>query len=288
MSDQLDQLTRAARQLVAIDELLGGVYIPRKRNPLPPPVQRQAAQAVGGEALGAAQVRPTAQAVAPRPAPVRRAAATAVTIPEGELTFEQKCSLLGQMDDAEVKICNKCVLCQGRSNTVFGEGSPDARLMFVGEAPGQEEDLSGRPFVGAAGQLLAKMITAMGLSREEVYIANVLKCRPPGNRAPTPEEAEKCWSFLLRQIQVIHPQVIVTLGNPATHRLLDTKAGIMTLRGTWQSLPEWAPGIGGIKVMPTLHPSYVLRAYTPEVRGKVWSDLQQVMKELGLKVPEGK
>jgi len=161
---------------------------------------------------------------------------------------------------------------------VFGEGDPDARLMFVGEAPGAEEDRTGRPFVGRAGQLLDGMIRAMGLSRERVYIANVIKGRPPGNATPSAEESAACGPFLIRQIEIIEPEVIVTLGKPATGYLLETTDALGRLRGRWHEFR-------GIAVMPTYHPAFLLRSYTPENRRKVWSDLQMVMERLGLEAP---
>ena len=249
---QPPNLLNAARQLVAIEELLGGEHIPADRNPLPKP----------------------------EPAP-------AAAAPD-ELSPEQKAETLRRLDDDEVKTCKSCVLQQGRTKTVFGEGSADADLVFVGEAPGRDEDLSGRPFVGRAGELLARMIAAMGLSRERVYICNVLKCRPPSNRTPAPEEVQSCWDFLVRQLQIIRPKVIVTLGNPATKALLDTQIGITRMRGQWQSLPDIGEGLEGIAVMPTFHPAYLLRQYNVDTRGKVWSDLQQVMEFLGLPQPNGK
>lgn len=191
--------------------------------------------------------------------------------------------LLEAMDHNEVRTCRKCPLAEGRTNTVFGEGNPQAELVFVGEGPGAEEDRQGRPFVGRAGDLLTKMILAMGLSREDVFICNVVKCRPPSNRTPAPEEVQACWGYLVRQLQIIRPKVIVTLGNPATKTLLDTRTGITRMRGQFHSLPDWAAGLGGIAVMPTFHPAYLLRQYTQENRGMVWSDLQQVMDRLGIK-----
>ncbi|MCC6681294.1 MAG: uracil-DNA glycosylase [Phycisphaeraceae bacterium] len=178
------------------------------------------------------------------------------------------------MDEQEVRKCTRCDLCRSRTQTVFGEGDPDAALMFIGEGPGQTEDEQGRPFVGRAGELLNKMIVAMGLAREQVYIANVVKCRPPDNRTPVPEETAACWDYLRRQIEIIQPRVIVALGAPAAKMLLETKVGIMKLRGTWQSFNMVQPPI---PVMPTFHPAYLLRAYTQDNRAKVWSDLQQVM-----------
>jgi len=182
----------------------------------------------------------------------------------------------------ETAACTKCELCKYRKNAVPGEGNPDADVAFVGEAPGADEDKCGRPFVGKAGQLLDKMILAMGLDRKNIFICNMLKCRPPGNRHPAPEELEACRDYLSRQLSIIRPRVIVTLGNPATKRLLNTGDGITKIRGTWQKMPDTVPGIKGTAVMPTFHPSYVLRRYTVETRRKVWSDLQAVMKNLGL------
>lgn len=169
------------------------------------------------------------------------------------------------------------------TNIVFGEGDPCARLMFVGEAPGAEEDKTGRPFVGRAGQLLTKMITAMGLAREQVYIANVLKTRPPDNATPTSDEVRLCAPYLFEQIGIIAPEVIVTLGLPATRALLDSMDSMSRLRGNWASFTP--PNGGPIAVMPTYHPAFLLRSYTAENRSKVWSDLQMVMQRLGLASP---
>lgn len=197
-------------------------------------------------------------------------------------TREQKIALLKAIQEQEVAACTRCGLCQGRTHAVFGEGDPDARLMFIGEGPGQREDELGRPFVGRAGDLLAKMITAMGLTREQVYITNVVKCRPPNNRTPSPDEVATCWPYLQRQIQIIRPQVIVTLGGPATKTILDTKDGITRLRGKWHQFPGIDPPVA---VMPTFHPAFLLRQYTEENRGRVWSDLQAVMQRLGMGKP---
>lgn len=164
---------------------------------------------------------------------------------------------------------------QGWNNVVFGEGSPDARLMFVGEAPGADEDASGRPFVGRAGQKLNEMIQAMGLRREDAYIANILKVRPPSNRTPTTLEAEQDGPFLEEQIAIIQPEVIVTLGKPAANFLLRNNEAMGRLRGKWWEFQ-------GVPVMPTYHPAFLLRQYTQENRKKVWSDLQKVMERLSL------
>lgn len=173
--------------------------------------------------------------------------------------------------------CGHCTRATGHTNIVFGEGSPRAELMFVGEAPGATEDRLGRPFVGPAGEKLDDMIKAMGLAREDVYIANVLKTRPPNNRTPMRDESEACGVWLAAQIAVIRPSVIVALGGPAAKLLLRTEVGITRLRGAWGGVR-----IDGhdIPVMPTYHPAYVLRQYTPQVRGEVWNDLQLVMARL--------
>jgi DNA polymerase len=162
---------------------------------------------------------------------------------------------------------------RGRTKVVFGEGPCPAQLVFVGEGPGADEDRTGRPFVGKAGQLLDKIIGAMGFKREEVYIANVVKCRPPENRTPLPDETFACWPYLEEQLALLEPKAIVALGSPAAKTLLKTTSGITQLRGRWQLYR-------GIRVMPTYHPAFVLRQYTQEIRGHVWSDMQQVIKFL--------
>lgn len=188
----------------------------------------------------------------------------------------RRIELLTLLDDTEVKGCTKCPLHENRIHTVFGEGDPAAKLMFIGEGPGENEDLTGRPFVGKAGGLLDKMIAGMGLAREDVYIANVVKCRPPGNRVPTALEVATCTSaHLHKQIEWIRPSVIVTLGLPATRHLLGLKLPMGKMRGKWHS---WR----GIRLMPTYHPAYLLRAYTAANRRAVWEDLQEVMSVLGL------
>jgi uracil-DNA glycosylase len=172
--------------------------------------------------------------------------------------------------EACIRGCLACPLGAHRVKFVFGEGDPAARILFVGEGPGRDEDLQGRPFVGKAGELLDKMLNAIGLERSAVYICNVVKCRPPDNRTPTPEEARTCLSYLRRQIELIRPSVIVTLGATPLRELLGISTGITRIRGQWQSLDM----LGGIPVMPTFHPAYVLRQYTQDVRRAVWSDLQ--------------
>lgn len=169
--------------------------------------------------------------------------------------------------------CRDCKLCGTRTNLVIGEGNPKARLVFVGEGPGEQEDLKGRPFIGRAGQLLDKMIEAMGLKREDVYICNVVKCRPPENRNPEPDEIAACSPYLHRQLDAIKPEVIVALGKFAAQTLLETEEKISDLRGR---LHDYR----GFKFVPTFHPAYLLR--NPPAKREAWEDLQLVMKELGL------
>jgi DNA polymerase len=171
-------------------------------------------------------------------------------------------------------------------NIVFDDGDPCARLMFVGEAPGADEDRTGVPFVGRAGQLLNKMIVAMGLKREEVYIANVLKTRPPDNATPTNDEIRLCAPYLFEQIRIVRPEVIVTLGLPATRALLNTAEAMSRLRGRWASFTPPGAESNPIAVMPTYHPAFLLRSYTDENRAKVWSDLRLVIERLGLRTPK--
>ncbi len=176
--------------------------------------------------------------------------------------------------------CTRCPLAYaGRHKIVFGDGSPTARLMFVGEGPGADEDAQGLPFVGKAGQLLNNMIAAMGLTRAEVYIANIVKCRPPGNRVPEPVEANTCSQFLLNQIDVVQPEAIVALGSTAATYLLGVKQSLSSLRGRWH-------GCRGAKLAVTYHPAFLLR--DPRQKAEAWKDLQMVMRELGLNPPAPK
>ncbi|MFN2425082.1 MAG: uracil-DNA glycosylase family protein [Candidatus Binatia bacterium] len=173
--------------------------------------------------------------------------------------------------------CRRCKLCTGRANIVFGVGNPQARVMFIGEGPGEDEDVQGIPFVGKAGALLTDIITkGMKLRRDDVYIANVVKCRPPGNRDPQPDEIVACEPFLRRQIEIVRPEVIVSLGNFATQALLGDRTPISRRRGRWHD-------VGGIALMPTFHPSYLLRNATD--KRLVWQDIQLVMERLGLPLP---
>lgn len=186
-------------------------------------------------------------------------AAAPAIIEKSSESFEQIWSDVGD--------CTRCPLHQGRTNIVHTEGNRRARLMFVGEAPGADEDAQARPFVGRAGQLLTKIIEAIGLKRDDVLIGNVNRCRPPGNRPPTPEEASMCKPFLLREIAAVQPEVIVVLGNTAMRNLLDIKQGITKVRGQFQDYH-------GVKVMPTFHPAYLLR--DPSKKKETWEDLKKV------------
>jgi DNA polymerase len=182
--------------------------------------------------------------------------------------------------EEEIGDCTRCPLAYaGRHKIVFGDGSPTARLMFVGEGPGADEDAQGLPFVGKAGQLLNNMIGAMGLARAEVYIANIVKCRPPGNRVPEPAEANTCSQFLLRQIDVVRPEAIVALGATAATYLLGVKQSLGSLRGRWHNCR-------GAKLAVTYHPAFLLR--DPRQKAEAWKDLQMVMRELGLTPPARK
>jgi uracil-DNA glycosylase len=197
-------------------------------------------------------------------------------LPESRVAPAEKGAALRAIQE-DIGDCTRCPLAYaGRRSIVFADGDPNARLMFVGEGPGADEDIQGLPFVGKAGQLLNNMIGAMGLKREEVYIANIVKCRPPQNRVPEPVEANTCSQFLLKQIDVVQPQVIVALGATAATYLLGVKRSLTSLRGHWHRCR-------GAKLAVTYHPAFLLR--DPRQKGEAWKDLQMVMKEMGLKAP---
>ena len=200
-------------------------------------------------------------AEAPHPGPL--------LMPRGEGKGSGEWELLS----AEAHECTKCRLAGTRTNVVFGVGNPNADLMFIGEAPGRDEDEKGEPFVGRAGQLLTDIIKAMKLSRDQVYIANVIKCRPPENRNPEPDELDACRPFIRRQVEIIKPKVIVTLGRFGLQSLTEKSYSISAVRGQWLEYD-------GIKLMPTYHPAYLLR--TPAAKKDVWADMKKVMAELGI------
>jgi uracil-DNA glycosylase len=238
----------------------------------PVPVPVPAAETVHAPVPGSAPAPAPASAPAPAPAPA--SAPAAETAPDRSVRLPQ----LAQ----EVASCTKCALAATRTQTVFARGNPEAQLCFVGEAPGADEDEQGLPFVGRAGQLLDRMIAAMGLVPDrDVYVCNIIKCRPPGNRRPEPEETATCIPYLHEQLALVRPRVIVALGNTSVAALLDTRLGITKLRGQWKLYR-------GTLVMPTYHPSYLLRPSPQQVEAKrqAWEDLQLVMKELGLELPK--
>lgn len=211
---------------------------------------------------------------APAPAPSAPCAAPAAPAPPSALALRPGDGAAAlQAIRLEIGDCQRCKLAKTRTSIVFGVGSPTAQLMFVGEGPGRDEDLQGEPFVGEAGKLLDRMIAAMGLSRAEVYIANIVKCRPPRNRDPEPDEVAACSPFLRQQIATIAPTALVALGRYAAQTLLEDSTPISRLRGQWRTFD-------GIPLMPTFHPAYLLRS--PGDKKLVWQDLQEVMKRLAL------
>lgn len=239
------------------------------RAPAPAPHERAASP-------HAAAPAPHERAAPPHAALPHRAPATPIAAPpqEGE-DRRMRLALLAE----QVRPCNKCRLCEERTQTVFARGNPYTDLCFVGEGPGADEDAQGEPFVGAAGQLLDKMIAAMGYRRDDVYICNVVKCRPPKNRKPEPDEMEACLPYLREQLAIVRPKVIVALGATAVTGLIPTTEGITRLRGKWKLYK------GATPIMPTFHPAYLLR--NPAAKRDVWSDLQEVMKHLGKPLPRG-
>ena len=224
------------------------------------------------------KTQPVKSVIATRPVPPKLDVLPAVS---GPSLFE---AINKIADDTLLKIrsdlgeCTRCKLHRGRTKLVFGDGNPKAELVFVGEGPGRDEDAQGLPFVGRAGKLLTQMIEAMGLQRQDVYICNVVKCRPPENRTPEKDEVETCSPFLLRQLDAISPKVIVCLGSVAAQTLLETNRGISHFRGEWLDFR-------GRKLMATYHPAYLLR--NPSAKGEVWKDLQKVMAVLGLQGKKG-
>lgn len=287
-----DQLTRLARQHALTSKLMGVDFVPAFRT----------TSLDGGEMPVEDVTPPTEPVIAilpeatPAPvvakAPVVKPAATIESKPEGSSkphferrpasprTPEGNTQALDALKARYIADAPHAPFIKSFTNIVFGEGDPCARLMFVGEAPGEEEDKTGRPFVGRAGQLLEKMMIAMGLSRETVYICNVLKVRPPNNATPTLEEAAASEPYLFEQIDIVAPEAIVTLGKSATSCILKLNDPMGSMRGRWHDLA--LPTGRVVPVMPTFHPAYLLRSYTDENRAKVWSDLKLVMNRLGM------
>jgi DNA polymerase len=213
---------------------------------------------------------------APKQAPAGRSPATPLTTHHSPLTTEERHARLTVLADT-VKGCTRCALHVERKQTVFARGNGSSGLCFIGEGPGADEDEQGFPFVGAAGQLLDKMIAAMGIERDDVYVCNIVKCRPPKNRTPEPEEMNACMPYLAEQLSLIEPQVIVALGKTAVQGLFGTAEGITRIRGRWRLYQQ------RIAVMPTFHPAYLLRS--PAAKREVWADLQLVLKHMGRSVP---
>ncbi|WP_437966443.1 uracil-DNA glycosylase family protein [Sorangium sp. So ce260] len=244
----------------------------------PPHPEQRSAEAQGARVPVQAQRGPepsprpaVSAASAPRAEPAARANVAPPDTPEERVA---RLALIAE----EVRTCEKCPLHEGRTHTVFSRGSPLSEVVFVGEGPGAEEDLQGEPFVGPAGQLLDKMISAMGYHRDGVYICNIVKCRPPKNRKPEPAEMAACSPYLASQLALIKPKVIVALGATAVQGLIGTTEGITKLRGTWKLYK------GSIPIMPTFHPAYLLRQ--PSAKREVWSDLKEVMRHLGKSAPD--
>lgn len=269
---ELAELVALTREHLRWEMDLGSQGLPEHdvgEHPAPVSVSGAPAEATRAEPRGAEPRRPEPRrAEPPRPEPSTPAPAR----PAHGLASADRRELL-RVIEAEVRTCQKCGLHAGRTQTVFARGNPDAKLVFVGEGPGYNEDKQGQPFVGQAGQLLDKMIAAMGFAEDEVYICNVVKCRPPENRTPNPDEAAACLPFLRAQLEVVRPEVIVALGRCAAETL---RVAGPKWRGTWGT---WE----GVRVMPTYHPAYLLRS--PEQKRPVWEDLQQVVSAMGRTLP---
>lgn len=269
---------RILRQHLATDALLGVSSVPAPARPITPaqPKPKAAGRDVAGPASNPRfSLSPDTPGRAPAPPlPPAHPAATKVLAALSTQDKTQQLQALAAEFEQDAKVQ---AMRPPNTNLVFGEGDVDAKLMFIGEGPGETEDRLSRPFVGPAGELLDKMITAMGLSREAVYIANVVKYRPPGNRTPTPEEAQVQGAYLARQVAIIAPTALVALGAAAAKYALQSTTGITRLRGHWASFTHTDPAL---PLMPTFHPAYLLRSYTPDNRKKVWADLQQVMDRL--------
>ena len=294
-----DRLIRELRQRLESLQRAGLRSLPRVELSVPAfPDVREFSESVGHDAGAAPLPRPAAVPDQDPAAPVRPPAPAPAARPESApiqpssslfkepgfdsppVPLEERLALLQALAN-EVAGCRKCkILAETRTQTVFADGTPSARLMFVGEAPGADEDRIGRPFVGRAGQLLTDMITkGMGLLRQDVYIANILKCRPPENRLPSPEESANCLPYLERQIQIVRPEFLCLLGRTAVQGLLGTTLGMGRLRGKWYRYQ-------GIPTLVTYHPSYLLR--NPAAKKDSWEDLQMLMTAMGLPLPARK
>jgi DNA polymerase len=261
--DELRFLTRALRAHLEWQASTGATGLERASLASPPPAALARSEA-GTVAVGVS--------LAPAPQPLESAGSSA-SVPVEAAAAKQRLEVLAEA----VRSCTKCGLSQHRKQTVFARGSGSSGVCFVGEGPGADEDAQGLPFVGKAGQLLDRMIEAMGLARDEVYVCNVVKCRPPDNRKPEVDEMAACLPYLNEQLELIQPRVIVALGATAVQGLFGTTEGITRLRGKWKTYR------GQVDVMPTFHPAYLLR--TPAAKREVWEDLQDVLRKIGRSVP---
>ncbi len=292
---ELAEIAASLRAYLEVQEDSGAIGIPRGKRTTT--TTNSGPTATTGSAAGGGAPEPTVSApFAARPPPQTSTSTPTSTSPSTELSPAPSTPTPTALPDAdptvrlpllqaEVAGCTKCGLATTRTKTVFSRGSHTAKLVFLGEAPGADEDAAGIPFVGRAGQLLDKMIAAMGLDAgKDVYVCNILKCRPPDNRRPTSQEMETCFPYVHEQLQLVSPDVIVALGNTAVAALLGTNIGITKLRGQWKLYR------GKIPVMPTYHPSYLLRPSETQAESKkqAWDDLKEVLKKLGREVPAKK
>lgn len=269
--EELRRLTSAVGAWLEVARSSGAVGLPRSAAPRP--TEPRVGAEVPAPAASPPARAPARSVAVVSPSPVRDSTVVA------PLAAEDRLPALRALE-GEVAACSACALSSTRTQTVFARGSGSSGLCFVGEGPGADEDATGSPFVGAAGQLLDRMIAGMGLDRDEVYVCNIVKCRPPGNRKPEPAEMAACRGFLERQLLLVQPKVIVALGATAVHGLLGAGESITRIRGSWKLYQ------GRIAVMPTFHPAYLLR--TPSAKRAVWDDLQAVLRQLGRAVPERK
>lgn len=270
--DEREDLARNLKQLIELDRALGIDFVFKPAvNAAPTPAVPAPAVTVKPVPATKPPVTSAQPPLAPSPSPLPGSVRAVPDIASDGVDSLEKIA-------TQIATCRACGLCETRRSTVPGEGNPQPELLFVGEGPGADEDATGRPFVGAAGQLLTKMIVAMGFKREDVFIANIIKCRPPGNRTPEPAEVSACLGYLRRQIAVLKPKVICALGNTPLRALMgDDKLGITRMRGQKLSFD-------GITMIPTFHPSYLLR--NEEAKKPCWDDLKLVLKELGRELPK--
>jgi len=275
-----DRIRRIVRQYLTAEQALGLREVPIPAAEFRAVGSRKATATPRTQAPGARI--PSAAPANEGDPPQATSSSAPPRVPIDAAAVADRAARLQVIDEQEVRGCQKCGLAATRTRTVFGQGSPAARVVFVGEAPGFEEDRQGLAFVGPAGQLLTRMIQAMTLTRDAVYICNVLKCRPPNNRDPAGDEITACSPYLVRQLEIIRPEVIVALGAPAARTLLNSTDSIGRLRGQFHNFYLDGPlsARDPIPVMPTYHPAFLLRS--PQYKSKAWSDLQAVMARLGL------